>query len=133
FIKDPVPNDGTLPKNLVTPTLDLGSVIHPPKPGIPPHSPSVPDLPLGETSLTSFGRLRQDLPRDPSTGAPLIPETRNDNNTPVAQMHVALIKFINSPSKALRDSDVSDVRKTVVQHFQSVVLHDYLAQVAHPD
>jgi len=122
--------------NLVTPTLDLGSIFGeaPEDSGISITAAGRPQLPLGETSEFSAGvRLRQDLPRDhPKSGAPLIPDKRNDENTPLAQTHVAIMKFFNSVARECPDSDPATVRKIVVQHFQSVVLHDYLRHLVDP-
>jgi hypothetical protein len=71
-------------------------------------------------------------PQEALTGDP-----RNDENLAVAQTHVAFIRFHNAVVEYLvnekglpRNELLSSIaRKMVVQHFQSIVLQDYLPRV----
>lgn len=76
------------------------------------------------------GNNGNDLPRDPNAKA-LIGDPRNDENLAVAQTHVAFLKFHN----AIMDKEKVDAvaaRKIATQHYQWVILHDFLAQIADP-
>jgi hypothetical protein len=72
-----------------------------------------------------------DLPRDPNN-VPLIGDTRNDENLAVAQTHVAFLRFHN----AIMDKEnvsAADAQKLLTQHYQNIILNDFLAQVVNPD
>lgn len=77
-------------------------------------------------------RMRgHDLPRD-ETGRAIIADERNDETVAIAQTQVCLMAFHNRVAEFLKARAkaepvrFSDVRKMVVQHLQSAVLHDYL-------
>jgi hypothetical protein len=88
-----------------------------------------------------------DLPRDSTADsvqgrrAPLIGDTRNDENLIVAQLHVSFLKFHNNVLDWLAEnpgpeSDASafDRAKQVVQwHYQWITVHDFLRSIARPD
>lgn len=67
----------------------------------------------------------------------VIGDPRNDENLAVAQTHLAFIKFHNALVDKLQAQDAtlqgSDLfqaaRKLVVQHYQHIVLHDFLPRV----
>jgi len=67
----------------------------------------------------------------------LIGDPRNDENLALAQTHVAFIRFHNAvvdylmKEKGFPADDVllSVARKMVIQHFQSIVLQDYLPRI----
>jgi len=124
------------PRNARSPALDLDSVL----PGLKPMD--FPDL-CGEDGLLDIGftterALLEDIPRNGRK--PLIADHRNDDFLPLAQSHLLLIKFYNAVARHLGhdgsdrgDGWWSEVRKTWLQHFQSVVLHDYLPRIVNAD
>ncbi|MFI0845906.1 peroxidase family protein [Mesorhizobium sp. IMUNJ 23232] len=91
-------------------------------------------LEIGQTKLDDINvelpQFLNDLPR--TDGQPKINEKRNDNNLNLAQIHVAMIRFHNAVASRLSQSgevSAKKIRKTVIQHFQSVVLNDFLRKV----
>ena len=72
-----------------------------------------------------------DLPRDPNN-FPLIGDTRNDENLVVAQTHVAFLKFHNAVMDKEKVSS-DDAQKIVIQHYQNIILNDYLPRIVNPD
>jgi heme peroxidase len=119
-------SEGGTPRSDRTPVFDLDSLYGDPK---------------VEGTLTvdrqmRLGRTTADRPEDlPRTagGEALIGDRRNDDNLPLAQTHVALLKFHNAVVSAFPQRDKDQIKEIVRQHFQSVVLHDYLARVIDPD
>jgi hypothetical protein len=120
--------------NARTATLDLDSIY-----GIP--APRVGDrMQLGTvTALGGTGKpqLRppgkddaNDLPREePSTSvetdrAAKIGDPRNDENTIIAQMHVAFLRAHNVLVDQGKTFD--DARRILRQHYQHIVVHDFL-------
>jgi hypothetical protein len=84
-----------------------------------------------------------DLPRrladDPE--APkraIIGDPRNDENLIVAQTHLAFLKFHNTVVDRLQASGIEqeklyqEARRIVVQHYQSIVLHDLVPRLVAP-
>jgi hypothetical protein len=113
------------PINSRSASLDLDSVFdvpanHPPIVGCPASNGR---MPIG---CTEEDRKALDLPRTAS-GEPVIGDSRNDDNLPLAQVHMALLRFHNAVAAVERDDDTA--RKLTSLHFQSVVLHDYLKRV----
>lgn len=128
-----------------TPTLDLDSVY-----GLPaPHDPENGDkMRLGFNSPTSNAdqkpnqlppgkALDNDLPREGRNPgniehdrAAVIGDPRNDENTIISQLQVAFLKAHN----ALVDQGLSfdEARRTLRQHYQYIVVHDFLKRVADP-
>jgi hypothetical protein len=102
------------------------------------------------TGRTIFGTdivntpLPHDLPRlSPTEPLPKdqkranIGDPRNDENLIVAQTHLAFLKFHNKivdllPAGTADDKKFDEARKTVVQHYQSIVLHDFVKRLALP-
>jgi hypothetical protein len=82
--------------------------------------------------------FENDLPRKPD-GEAIIGDERNDENLPVAQTHVAFIKFHNQMVRLLRGQGVpADVvfdqsRQQVIKAFQSIVLDDFLREIIDRD
>lgn len=75
-----------------------------------------------------------DLPRGPRTGdsatdrAALIGDPRNDENTIVAQLHLA---FLRAHNKLVdRWHSFTQPRRVMRQHYQHLVIHDFLMNVA---
>lgn len=103
-------------------------------------------LKVGETFISTQDLNRQfpnDLPRnandkeDPTKA--LIGDPRNDENLPVAQTHVAFIKFHNEVVNRLekagfaQDQIFESARQEVVRHFHRIILDDYLPRILDQD
>ena len=127
-------------KNARTATLDLDSVYAQPAPRdgdrmvvgtvSPTGRPSRPFLrPPGKDDFN-------DLPREPRSPdithdrASLTGDPRNDENTIIGQLHTAFLRAHN----ALVDAghDMAGARRALRQHYQWMVLHDFLPRIADP-
>jgi Animal haem peroxidase len=127
-------------RNARTATLDLDSVYDLPAPRVGDkmllgqvtklNNPSIPRRrPDGKDDFN-------DVPRNPRSGDPAtdraanIGDPRNDENTIVAQLQVAFLRAHN----ALVDKwgSFTDARRQLRQHYQHVVIHDFLMQIADP-
>ena len=102
-------------------------------------------LVVGSTSLVVEGSVSRsyhnDLPRNhknpQNPREALIGDPRNDENLALAQIHLAFLRFHNKVVDVLsQDSSTDDgstlferARKKVVQHFQWIILHDFLPKV----
>jgi hypothetical protein len=81
-----------------------------------------------------------DLPRDPRTLAPLVPDDRNDDNLLIAQLHVQFLKLHNFFYERFRGGNwrlqprqlYELAREQVVLHYQQVVLRDFLQRLLDP-
>src|SRR5205085_1736699 len=104
-------NDTSKPKNIRTPTLDLDSVYDAPAIKDPVMACPANAGPLG-LGCTTAGHA-EDLPRA-ADGCPVIADLRNDDNLPLAQTQVALMKFHNAVARVVPEDEV---KKTVRQHF----------------
>jgi Animal haem peroxidase len=134
---------------LRNPSLELDSLY-----GDGPESDKHRDLYEGGTSLklgltvgTGAGvtapEYRNDLPRSekkgPSYRRAIIADERNDDNLIVAQTQVAFMKFHNAVIADLNEKGVaanklfSEARKKVVQHYQWIVLNDFLPKIIDED
>ncbi|HVG20495.1 MAG TPA: heme peroxidase family protein [Blastocatellia bacterium] len=130
--------------NSRSPNLELDSVYghnELVKPEDIPRDPKNNDrLKLGEVSLPE-GLLEgkdpfNDLPRLPPSNdqydrMALIGDSRNDQNLIVAQLHVAFLRAHNT----LVDEygcNFDEARKMLIQHYQWIVLNDFLKRVADP-
>ena len=75
----------------------------------------------------------KDLPRIPGSPMALIVDSRNDNNLAVAQTQVAFMRFHNAVVKYLNADDSTETfaaaRNIVIQHYQWIILKDYLPRV----
>jgi heme peroxidase len=149
-----LPLEALIPDNLRSPTFDLDSLY-----GDGPNAPAGEGdlyeranrarLRVGPTEATTAGLNKSfdnDLPRAEATGRALIGDPRNDQNLPVAQTHVALIRFHNRVVADLEDGYrrrleplppadklFEAAREQVVKHFQWIVLYDYLEEVVDAD
>ncbi len=79
-----------------------------------------------------------DLPRENKIA--VVSDLRSDENLALAQTHVAFIKFHNSVvDRISQDSQSSGsvifeaARKKVIQHYQWIVLHDFLPKIIEED
>lgn len=105
---------------------------------------------IGTTTPTQLGNapdpLPNDLPRDNSGSLrpqkAMIADPRNDRNLALAQTHLAFLKFHNAVVDCLAEPEQSgkkkgllgrelfeEARKKVIQHYQWIILNDYLRQV----
>ncbi|MGI8995970.1 MAG: peroxidase family protein, partial [Pyrinomonadaceae bacterium] len=127
-------------RNARTATLDLDSLYDLPAPR------NGDKMVLGKVSPTGNANIPlkrpkgkddfNDLPRNPPSTDPAtdraanIGDPRNDENLIVAQMHVAFLRAHN----ALVDKwgSFTDARRQLRQHYQHVVIHDFLMQIADP-
>jgi hypothetical protein len=128
-----------VPENLNTPALDLDSVLSNESIDNDSMGFASSRFKLNGTKMTAAA-LPEDLPRS-GCGRPLIADDRNDDFLPLAQSHMLMCKFYNAVSDWLgyecapfgdpnsKAAWLAWVRRTWVQHFQSVVLHDYLPRV----
>jgi hypothetical protein len=99
-------------------------------------------LKLGLTEKADISGITQnflnDLPRIPGNTRAFLKERRNDENLGVAQTQVAFIKFHNAVVRLLGgDTDDLDLfeaaRKIVVQHYQWIILNDFLPRIIQRD
>jgi hypothetical protein len=142
------------PEDRASAALDLDSVLGNQFRKAEPAGPCPVHGPF-RVGLTAHGKgapdvtfpLPEDLPRKPRLGAvaaedkepvgyPLIPDLRNDDFLSLAQTHLALIKFYNAVARwygfnGERYSEAG-AKRCFVQHFHSVVLHDYLQRLIDP-
>jgi nucleoid-associated protein YgaU len=130
-------------KNLRTASLELDSLYGPPAPRDPADRNK---LRIGQvTSLGGTAPPTQrppgkgddnDLPREPRSSdirhdrAALIGDPRNDENLIVAQLHLAFLKAHNQ--LVAQGRTFEEARRLLRQHYQHVVVHDFLKRVADP-
>lgn len=95
-------------------------------------------LKLGNTYFDkNFSKMKEsfpnDLPRTPNSSTALLVDLRNDENLAIAQTHTAFIKFHNAVAAVLGGADTTqlfeETRRIVIQHYQFIILHDYLPRV----
>jgi hypothetical protein len=126
-------------KNARTATLDLDSVYDLPAPrdgdkmqiGVVTTLPNNTQPPLQRPKgKTDFN----DLPRNPRSSDPAtdraarIGDPRNDENTIVAQLHVAFLRAHNAIVD--RVGSFTRARRLLRQHYQHIVINEFLMQVA---
>lgn len=94
----------------------------------------LPDVPEGRV-------LPNDLPRGDNTARPheaTLGDPRNDENLAVAQTHLAFLKFHNAVVDRLAQTGLAgsqlfdEARRIVIEHYQSIVLHDFLPRIVEP-
>lgn len=118
------------PFSVSNPQLDLDGLFDPPSPVTSCTPGSF--MATGCTEAAApLGPFPHDLPRD-SAGKARIADERNDDLLPLAQMHQLMIRFANRVEAANPGWGNELVKQTVIQHYQSVVLHDYLKTLVHP-
>jgi hypothetical protein len=124
----PVPIDSAIDLK----TIFLRPLAFPRK--LPVHVQEVEGLALGQTipdlGIGFPGSGLDDLPRS-ADGRALLFEMRNDQNLAVSQTHVAVTRFAQAALAILHadGTDPEAPRLTVIRHFQSVVLQDYLPRL----
>jgi nucleoid-associated protein YgaU len=131
-------------RNFRNPTLDLDSLYGLPAPRDPSDGAK---MQIGHVSAQvlegkPFERPAgkgddNDLPREPPSDdilhdrAAMIGDPRNDENTIVAQLHVAFLKAHNVLVDQGRTFE--GARRLLRQHYHHIVIHDFLKRVADPD
>jgi len=156
------------PENARSPSLDLDS-LYGEGPGVNsksrelyvdgPHPARLkvgwtqpPPAPLTDSSQRSsrFPEFQNDLPRrarsrEREGGVAIIGDERNDENLPLAQTHVAFLRFHNRVVDDLKGGRYKDyarpadeglfekARAEVIRHFQWIVLKDYLPRIVGED
>lgn len=97
----------------------------------------VGEVALGDSELIPNPHLDQpmnrDLPRKEGRPFAEIADGRNDENTIVAQLHVAFLRFHNEVATTLRQRNdriaFQQVRQLVCWHYQWLVVNDYLRTI----
>lgn len=126
-------------KNGRTPTLDLDSVYVTATNGwpIPKQCNSLLLGPCAETGNRPQGKgIMNDLRRQPRSDNPdadrkaIIGDARNDENLIISQLHVAFVQAHNTLVAGGRN--FAAAKKTLIQHFQWLVIHDFLRRIADP-
>jgi hypothetical protein len=112
-------------RNLRTATLDLDSVY-----GLPAPRDPVNAAKLQVGRVTTLENNTTIPGRRPGRAA-LIGDPRNDENLIVAQLHVAFLRAHNRLADQGRSFE--DGRKVLRQHYQWLVLHDFLPRIADPE
>jgi hypothetical protein len=139
-LKDPkvLPLDEVAKKivNSRSPDLDLDSVYGPNLDGmLSPRDSCIPaKMLLHEVEpfggLPSGKDIWNDFPRLPD-GTPLIGDLRNDENIITGQLHVAFLRAHNALVD--RGYGFEEARKLLRQHYQWIVLDDFLERIADPN
>lgn len=126
-------------KNARTATLDLDSVYDLPAPRMGNKMQIGPVSVVRNNTQIPFKRPPNkgdlnDLPRDPRSDdektdrAARIGDPRNDENTIVAQLHLAFLLAHNQLVD--RNLSFTEARRTLRQHYQHIVINDFLPSVA---
>ena len=127
-------------KNIRTATLDLDSVYDPPAPR---HGAMMEVGDVTKLNGTSKPELRppnkddkNDLKRKGRSSQididreALIGDPRNDENTIVAQLHVAFLRAHNALVN--QGKSFEEARRLLRQHYQHIVINDFLKNIADP-
>lgn len=131
-------------RNGRTATLDLDSVYDPPAPRDPANHDRMKigvNVDLGGTAVPTLlppGKDNtNDLPRLPRNEqdprldrAAEIGDARNDENTIISQLHLAFLKAHNALVE--RGLPFERARTALRQHYQHIVVHDFLRRVCDP-
>ena len=138
---DPI-DPSALARNIInsrSPNLDLDNVYGPNPDGkLAPQDPINPDkLLVDKVHRDPTGRglpptkdIYNDLPRD-DEGRALIGDPRDDENVVLAQLHVAFLRAHNAlVDRGLR---FGEARRLLRQHYQWIVLDDFLERIADPN
>ena len=130
-------------RNVRSATLDLDSVYNAPA---PPDPRNAAKMRIGQVSDTGSNDLPlkkpkgkgrdNDLPRRGRSSdklrdrEALIGDPRNDENTIVAQLHLAFLKAHNALVDEGRTR--AQARRLLRQHYQHIVIHDFLKRIVDP-
>lgn len=124
-------------------TLELDNLYTPPAPRDPADPNKMALGHVSSTGSTSFPLARpagktddNDVPREPRNAdhardrAALIGDPRDDENTIIAQLQVAFLKAHNA--LVARGRTFEEARTVLRQHYQHIVIHDYMMRVVDP-
>ena len=128
----PLPYDRIIDyiKNTRTGMLDLDSVYGQVSGQTNSPVPRVGNELLVERAIKSLDGT--DLPRETSEPyAARIGDTRNDENLIVSQLHLAFLRAHNALVK--KGSSFDEARVSLRQHYQWIIIKDFLTQIANPD
>jgi hypothetical protein len=125
-------------KNKRSPTLDLDSVYGATSDGMPVPR-TCAEMVVASCSITNDRPpnrgIFNDLPRKPSAPKSpdidreaLIGDGRNDENLILSQLHVAFLHAHNA--LVARSHTFNEAKKKLVQHYQWLVIHDFLMRIA---
>src|SRR5918992_3216 len=130
-------------KNTRAASLELDSLYGPPAPRDPANQSKMLIGKVTKLNGTSVPTKRppgkgddNDLPREQRNANPLrdraarIGDPRNDENLIVAQLHLAFLKAHNRLVDQGRTFE--EARRLLRQHYQQIVLHDFLKRIADP-
>ncbi|HET9873670.1 MAG TPA: LysM peptidoglycan-binding domain-containing protein [Propionibacteriaceae bacterium] len=130
-------------RNLRSATLDLDNVYSAPAPADPANPAKMRIGRVSDTGSNEVPSRRprgkgrdNDLPRRGRSNDPLrdrealIGDPRNDENTIVGQLHLAFLKAHNALIDEGRTR--AQARRVLRQHYQHVVIHDYLKRIVDP-
>ena len=130
-------------RNVRSATLDLDSVYNAPAPPDPRNGAKMRIGRVSDTGSTELPSKKpkgkgpdNDLPRRNRSSDPLrdrealIGDPRNDENTIVAQLHLAFLKAHNALVDEGRTR--AQARRLLRQHYQHLVVHDYLKRIVDP-
>lgn len=123
--------------NSRSPELELDSVYGPDIDGVlSPRDPGNPAKMLIAEVQTFAGLPAgkdpfHDFPRNPKDQTPQIGDPRNDENVIVAQVHIAMLRAHNALVD--RGYRFDEARKLLRQHYQWIVLDDFLERIADPN
>jgi Animal haem peroxidase len=141
----PMPVD-QIPKvlrNFRTGTLDLDSLYGPPAPRDPANGDKMLIGTVTKLNATAEPAIRppgkgddNDLPREPRSSdilhdrAAMIGDPRNDENLIVSQLHLAFLKAHNRLID--EGNSFEEARRILRQHYQHIIIQDFLKRVADP-
>jgi Animal haem peroxidase len=123
--------------NSRSPDLDLDNVYGPDINGmLSPRDPVNPEkMLLGKVcagrGLPPGKDIWNDFPRDPDSGAPRVGDSRDDENIITNQLHVAFLRAHNAVVD--RGYRFDEARKLLTQHYQWIVLDDFLERICDPN
>ncbi len=130
-------------KNVRSAALDLDSLYGAPAPADPANAAKMKLGKVADTGSTDLpfkkprGKTKDnDLPRRGTSSdklkdrEALIGDPRNDENTIIAQLHLAFLKAHNALVDEGRTK--AQARRVLRQHYQHIVVHDYLKRIVDP-
>ena len=130
-------------KNVRSATLDLDNLYGAPAPADPANAAKMKIGKVADTGSTDFPLEEaqgQDQGQRPAAAGrssdklkdreALIGDPRNDENTIVAQLHLAFLKAHNALVDEGRTK--AQARRVLRQHYQHIVVHDYLKRIVDP-
>jgi hypothetical protein len=90
----------------------------------------------GSEGMSRDGKVRYDLPRDPSNYTAIIADSRNDENIIISQFHLAMLKFHNAVTDRLRNDPAfanrsprevfNEAQRQVRWHYQWIIVNEFL-------